>query len=353
MTASFLFMAQADSIYHAQQYAAQLDTAGSDANTVIASDLATVLHTWLTSATSTYVNQMTAHLGAAADPVAAVNTLKLGLFSTVLPADVTVLSASIDWNNTGALNTNSSSATQKYAFNVTVQVAVLTSNMLQSVYVDVLSHLAGLSSPSSRRRLQSSSNSRLSAAVSHYSELAPSMQTTSDHVAARSGFFRDMAPLPFHRTLQQTNSKTARTSGVVAAHENFRKQVRSLLRTSSDSSFPLVSLLAFKRNLVLAAFDGTTGCNSVSLAALFYTDSDVPADISDLCVGDASSAGHSMNAALLASANTSEPLFQVSYVGACTDCCSQTCVLPKPLPPTLALWPRIIPSWQSPSKLLL
>lgn len=340
VTGSFLFMAEADSMYHAQQHAAQLYTAGTDTNSVLTADLATVLQTWLASATSTYVRQMTVHLGADAYSVAAVNTLELSVFSAVLPADVTVLSASIDRSNTVVLNTNSSSTIQKYAFNVTVQVAVLTSNMLKSVYVDVLSDLAGLSNPSSRRRLHSSPHSKLSAALLHSSESAPSMHTTSDHIAASNGFFRDMAPWPFQRTLQQTDSKTSRTSGLVTAHEDLQGQVRSLLGTSLDSQFPLATLLAFKSNLVLAAFDGTTGCNTDSLTALFYQNSELPADFSDMCVSAGSSKDYSMNAALLASVNASVPLFQVSCVAACTDCCSCTSVLHKP---SLALSPHIIP----------
>ena len=340
VTGSFLFLAQADSIDHAQQHAAQLCTAGSDINSVLTADIGTVLQTWLASATSMYVRQMTTHLGADAYAVAAVNMLELGLFSAVLPADVTVMSASIDRSNTVALNTDSSSATQNYAFNVTVQVAVLTSNMLKSVYVGVLSDLAGLSSPSSRRRLHSRSHSKLSAALLHSSESALSMQTTSDHVAASNGFYKDMAALHFRGTSQQTDSKTARASGFVTAREDLHGQLRSLLGTSLDSQFPLASLLAFKSNLVLAAFDGTTGCDTDGLTALFYKDSNAPAGFSDLCVGDGSAAGYSMNAALLASVNASVPLFQVSYAGACTDCCNCTSVLPKP---PLALWPLIVP----------
>lgn len=166
---------------------------------------------------------------------------------------------------------------QKYAFNVTVQVAVLTSNMLKSVYVDVLSDLAGLSNPSSRQRLHSSPHSKLSAALLHSSESAPSMQTTSDHIAASNGFSRGTAPLPFQQTLQQTDSKTARAAGLATAREDLQGQVRSLLGTSLDSQFPVASLLAFKSNWALAAFDGTSGCDTDSLTALFYQDSELPA----------------------------------------------------------------------------
>lgn len=64
VTGSFLFIAQADSMYCAQQHAAQLYTAGTDINSVLTADLAAVLQTWLASATSMYVRQMTTQLGA-------------------------------------------------------------------------------------------------------------------------------------------------------------------------------------------------------------------------------------------------------------------------------------------------
>ena len=318
VTGSFLFIAQADSIAQAQQHAAHLYTAGTDANTAITTDLATVLQMWLMSAASTYVNQMTTHLGADAYTVAAVNTLELGLFSAVVPADVIVLSASIDWSNTATLNTNSSSASQKYAFNVTVQVAVLTSNMLQSVYVDVLPNLDVMSNPAGRRRLCSSSDSKLVDAVLHSTGSAPPLQTASDIAAASSDFSKDTA-LSLPRTPQQAGSTTARTLGLGTAWAKLHAQARSLSSTGSSSSFPLASLLTFKQGLVLAAFDGTTGCNASSLTALFYKDSRPPADFSDVCVGSDSSADHSMNAAFLASSSASVPLLQVCYISCLLD----------------------------------
>lgn len=347
VTGGFLFIAQADSVNHAQQHAAQLSTAGTDANTAIIADLATVLHTWLTSATSTYVSQMTAHLGADNHTVATVNTLKLGTFSAVVPSDVKVLNASIDWTSTAAVNTNNAAATQKYALRVVVQVAVLTSNMLQSVYVDILSDVNGTSNLSSKRRLQGTSDSNLLVSLLPSPEPPPMMQTTRDHIPASNGLSRGMGSSLFQRILQQTGSLTATV--LASAWEDLHAQVRNLLATSPGASFPLASLLAFKRSLVLAGFDGTTGCSTDSLKALFYTDSQAPAGISDICVGNGSAADYSMNAALLASASPSVPLLQVCCAAAwfhhppISDMHPEAGVLPK-LSHALALWSS--PLWR-------
>ena len=258
MTGGFLFIAQADSVYSAQQHAAQLSTAGTAANTAITADLATVLRTWLTSATSTYVSQMTAHLGGDNHTVATVNTLKLGTFSTVVPADVKVLNASVDWTSTAAVNTNSSAATQKYALRVIVQVAVLTSNMLQSVYVDILPDFNETGKPSSKRRLQGTSDSNLVDSLLPSTKPPPMLQTKPDHVPVSNGFSRDTGFLPFQRISQRLSQQTGSMTPTLlgSAWKDLHAQVRTLLATSTGSSFPLASLLAFKRSLVLAGFDG-------------------------------------------------------------------------------------------------
>ena len=283
VTGSLFFMAQAESVSHAQQHAAQLYATGTATNAAVTADLATVLHMWLMSATSAYVDQMTASLGATAQAVAAVDVLRLGLFSTVAQTDVKVLSASIDWELSATLYTNSSGATQNYAYNVTVQIAVLTSDMLLSVFVDVIN------SRTSRRRLHSDSDN-----------IAASLNCSSCTVA-----------LPFHRTLQTDSSMKARALSSDTAWDHLHQQTRSLLSSSSNASFPLASLLAFKANLVLAAFTGTSGCSVDSLAALFYEPAQAPEDLSDVCVSDDSSGHYSMNSKLLASASASVPLLQV------------------------------------------
>ena len=312
VTGSLLFIAQADSTSHAQQHTAQLQAAGTDANIAMTADLASVLHQWLTSASSSYVDQMTEGLGANTEVIAAIDVLELGLFSTVQQADVTVLSASIDWDISAALNTNSSDATQNYVYNVTVQVAVLTCNMLLSVYVDVLSN------PPSRRRLHSTSYSdnQLSGGVHYSTESTPCMQTTSAHAAASSSCSSNVLGLSSQSVLQQMSSMPAERLGLGTAQEDLHAHLRSLMSTSSSSSFPLASLLAFKTSLVLAAFAATSGCSTDSLTPLFFQDSEAPQDLSDVCVGDDSSADYSMNAALSASASPSVPLLQVCLYSA-------------------------------------
>ncbi len=168
VTGSFLFIGQADSTIEAQQHAAQLYTPGTAPNSAFTADIATVFQTWLASNVTTYVDQMTAALGASTAVIAAVNTLELGIFSTVLVPDVTVLNATIDQNVTSLLSINSSNPSQTYAYNVTLQVA----DMLLSVFVDVLN------STDSRRRLLSSSD-LASAAVQN------SMLPLPKHMLAR------------------------------------------------------------------------------------------------------------------------------------------------------------------------
>ena len=318
VTGSLLFIAQADSTSHAQQHTAQLQAAGTAVNVAMTADLATVLQQWLTSATSTYVNQMTEALGADAEVIAAVDVLELGLFSTVEEADVTVLSASIDWEITAALNTNNGDPTQNYAYNMTVQVAVLTSSMLLSVYVDVLSN-----SPS-RRRLRSAldADGQLSSGLLYSTEATPNMQTTSDYAAASNSCSDGVIASPSQSISQQMSSTPAATlglgtarEGLGTAQEGLHAHVRSLLSTSSSSSFPLASLLAFKTSLVLAAFAGTSGCSIDSLTPLFFEDSGAPQDLSDVCIGDDGS-DYSMNTALLASTSPSVPLIQVGHCAA-------------------------------------
>jgi len=80
---------------------------------------------------------------------------------------------------------------------------------------------------------------------------------------------------------------------------------------STTSEFPLVSLLTFKVDLLLAAFGSTSGCSTASVTALFYDDEDTPESLDDLCGTDSGAVDLSMNQALLASTNTSIPLLQV------------------------------------------
>ena len=356
VTGSFLFIGQANSTLEAQQHAAQLYTSGTAPNSAFTADIATVFQTWLASNVTTYVDQMTAALGATTAVVAAVNTLELGLFSSVLVSDVTVLNATVDQNVTSLLSTNNSSASQTYAYNVTLQVAVLTADMLLSVFVDVLN------STDSRRRLLSSSE-LASAAVQNSMLPLPNHMLVRPHDAVLPGklHYADgllaessqrgltSKHLPFSmppESIQQgqdhatnwaasmQNIGNGQTNGCPASgcshaaplnsflamfHSALHQVVmlhatghsRSLQSTSSASEFPLVSLLTFKVDLLLAAFDSTSGCSTASVTALFYDDEDTPESLDDLCGTDSGAVDLSMNQALLASTNNSIPLLQV------------------------------------------
>ena len=145
------FVGQASSADEAAQHAVRLSTQGTAPSYALTSSAASVYQSWLTKATFEYVQSMTAAIGSDASLDAAVNVLELGLFGSVLASDVTVLNATVASGITALLNVNSSS-TQNYAYNVTLQVAVLTADMLLSVFVDVLN------ATNSRRRLLHSSH---------------------------------------------------------------------------------------------------------------------------------------------------------------------------------------------------
>ena len=362
VTGSFLLIGQADSTLEAQQHAAQLYTPGTAPNSAFTADIAMVFQTWLASNVTTYVDQMTAALGATTAVVAAVNTLELGLFSSVLVSDVTVLNATIDQNVTSLLSINSSSASQSYAYNVTLQVAVLTADMLLSVFVDVLN------STDSRRRLLSSSD-LASAAVQNsmlplpnhilvrpHAAVLPGKLHFADGLLAESSQSASISKLlPFSlppESMQQAQglagnwTTVMQTSGIAktdgcpasgcshaaplksfqAEFHNSLHQVtmlhamghsRSLQSTTPASEFPLVSLLTFKVDLLLAAFGSTSGCSTASMTALFYDDEDTPELLDDLCGTDSGAEDLSMNQALLASTNSSIPLLQVCPMPCC------------------------------------
>ena len=301
ITAGFFFMGQADNASQAQQHAAQLCTAGAASNAAVTADLAAVLQSWLSSAVRSYVGQMELALDASAGIVAAVDVVELGLFSTVVQADVAVLNATIDWDFTAAFNVN---ITQNYAYNVTVQAAVLTSDLLLSVFVDVLS------SSTSRRRLQSEAHHLPYDKMLRSMDSPASMQTKPVHAVATAQIPRDLATFSV-TTQQQSSNGTARVAALGTAWDGLHGKARSLHSTEFSSAFPLSSLLAFKTDLMLAAFADTSGCSIDSLTDLFFEDSEEPEELSDLCVGVSGSADLSLNEALFASARNSVPLLQV------------------------------------------
>jgi len=344
VTGSFLFIGQANSMSSAQLQAQQLNTTEAAPNAAFTTAVASVFRSWLASATTSYVDQLTATLGTTAATVAATNTIELGLFSSVLTTDVTVLNVAIDENVTMALNGNSSEIMQKYAFNVTLQVVVLTADMLLSVFVDVLN------STYTRRRLLGSSALPWTQPDTHH-EPSQAIQTSPEATAS----LLDALPLSFQQPCQPlVASKTiyahqpemqvhsTRSSLVtstmqqprgqsILAHEDTLLEQpaasvvchsRSLQSSDSSSTvFPLASLLQFKMDMLLAAFSGTSGCSIDSLTDLFYEDSEPPDTLAELCGVDGGSQDLSLNTALLGIANRSVPLLQVGCMSSNVNAC--------------------------------
>lgn len=355
VTGGFLFIGQAPNTSAAQQLTLQLNTTGSAVNAALTTAVAAVFRTWLAGATSTYVSELTATLGLTAATIAASNTLQLGLFSSVQTQDVTVVNAVIEPNVTAALNANSSAdaAQQNYAFNVTLQVAVLTADMLLSVFVDVLNSTStgptrrllvsmsglvadNLWSTSEQKRTPEASVSikvpgqgvlpsvavdgqlltqQLGLRMLRPTSWADAATTLARHETHKAP---DQAQRAQHAKGMGTPSDaTSIMRGGDASSHPEAGAIQSLLfrhllqSTASTAAFPLASLLFFKRNLVVAAFTSTSGCSTESIDELFYQGLGVPAALGTLCGGGSSAADHSLDAALLARSNSTVPLLQV------------------------------------------
>ena len=309
ITGSFTFISQASSSLAAQQDVLTLYNSSSSFNALFIVNIASVFQSWLANATSQYVADLTAGLETNSAVVQATNTVRLGLLSNVLQPDVTVLNATIDQNITAMLSDSSSTVLQPYAYNVTIQVRVVTATLLSSVFVSILN------STSSRRLLMASPDTSSQAIQMTTAGTAPELLPISHRhsIATSSHLVTARAQDPVASTAtpmsQQGNTSPADTL-VSSGH-------RQLLQSSS--AFPLASLLMFKMDLTLAAFQGTSGCSRPSIAALFYAGSTPPAALNDLC--SSSTMDLSMSQALLAAANGSLPLLQVhprSTIGAVT-----------------------------------
>ena len=344
VTGSFLFVGQASSTSRAQLQAQQLNTTGAAPNAAFTTAVASVFQSWLTSATTSYVDQLTATLGTTTATVASTNTIELALFSSVLTTDVAVLDVAIDQNVTMALNVNSSEITQNYAFNVTLQVVVLTADMLLSVFVDVLN------STYTRRRLLGSSalpwtepdmhdessqamQSSPEATALLLNALPLSLQQPHQSLVASETHHARQLEMQVHSTRSTAVSSAMQQprGQSVLAHEDkpleqpaagVISHSRSLQSSGSSSTvFPLASLLQFKMDMLLAAFSGTSGCSTDSLTDLFYEDSEPPDTLAELCGGVGGSQDLSLNTALLGIANNSVPLLQVGCVSSDANAC--------------------------------
>ena len=352
VTGSFLFITQAPNASMAQQRALQLNTTGSASNAALTTAVARAFQAWLASATSTYVKDLTATLGTTAATITASNTLQLGQFSSVTMQDVTIGSTFIDPNVTAALHSGSSADTQKYAYNVTLQVAVLTADMLVSVFVDVLSNSTG-----SRRLLLVSKSGlatdKLWAAPQHKrttnttiwdkvtghfaasgQHLIPSFSPDGQLLIQQLGMQMPQHAAPADAVTTEPHSASVRAQhtspvlvepgagtepckGHASALDRTRPFQSVLLRhlmqsTASTTAFPLASLLLFKKDLLLAAFTSTSGCSTDSIDELFYQGSGFPDAVRAICGDNNGLADYSLDAALLATSNSSVPLLQVN-----------------------------------------
>ena len=355
VTGSFLLIGQAPNASAAQQVTLQLNSTGSAANAALTTAVASVFRTWLALATSGYVRELTATLGLTGATIAASNTLQLGLFSTVQMRDVTVMDAVIDPNVTAALNVDRSAEVQQnYAYNVTLRVAVLTADMLVSVFVDVLNSTGparrllasqpglgvdNLWATSEQKRPGDASLSYNTVGESPASlQKVPSTLAADNQVLVPQLGLTSLWPEPptdaattHQGTEPLTESKPTQqgppmlvqsdaasvmygdqTPSQHAAQEVQSLLLRHLLQSiSSTAPFPLTSLLFFKRSLLLDAFASTSGCSNESIAELFYQGSGLPPTLEALCGGPGGAADRSLDAALLAVSNGSVPLLQV------------------------------------------
>ena len=150
VTGTFLLIGQAASNSAAHQTVLALSNTSSAVNAGFTSTIASVFQSWLTQTTSAYVSQLVTGQDTDAAAMLAGNAARLALFSDVVPPDVKVVNSSIDEDTTALLAGSNTAAVQSYAYNVTLQVTVLTATLLSSVFVSVLNGTAGMND---RRRL--------------------------------------------------------------------------------------------------------------------------------------------------------------------------------------------------------
>lgn len=364
ITGSFLFIAQAVDSSTAEKNAAALYNTSTVVNAAFTATVASVFQSWLADTTSAYVNQFVTGLTAA--QIRTTNEVRLALFSAVTQPDVQVLDSTIDWNITAQLVENGTASPQSYAYNVTLQVTVLTVELLSSVFVSVLHStssrrhlLAHTVVPANQLDLQHSSiepgsawqaetagnasvtmseteahsSSSTGSGSAVYTDSSRSSSSINSDIRMYSGSNQSSLQCKSSKIEHVYNSSskssqcssgsggrvyngsvrssTCNSNSRYYVHSSSSASSRRLQATQSSFAFPLASLLLFKMDLTLAAFQGTSGCSTVAIADLFYNGADVPATLSQLC-GD-SDADLSLSEALLALANSSIPLFQVPH----------------------------------------
>ena len=343
VTGSFTFISQAAGDSDAQEIALALYNTSSVVNAAFTATIASVFQSWLADTTSAYVSQLTADLESGAALIQAINAARLSLFGDVLQSDVRVLNSTVDQNITAQLVTNSTASVQSYAYNVTMQVTVLTANLLSSVFVDVLNntssrrHLLGAASlfrsdpvepqhsittawlAGSKTRSNGSNLCRDVSMDAHNRCSASSSILSSMRMYNSNSSTMSSSSMPIAPTLYSSSSNTqGHITGSMEAMGHFANS-RKLQATQASSVFPLASLLMFKMDLTLAAFLGTSGCSTDNIAVLFYDGADTPEVLEQLC--GSSDNDFSLSQALLAVANSSIPLFQVSKMPLPACCC--------------------------------
>lgn len=287
---SFLFIGQAASSSTAQQNVLALCNASSAVNAAFTATVASVFQSWLANTTSAYVSQLVTGQMSDAAGVSASNSARLALFSDVTQPDMQVLNASIDQNITSMLVGGSTAAVQTYVYNVTLQATVLTASLLASVFVDVLNDSDStvnsrrlLSEPLAMDKLQHNTDTR--AWLQPEPNLGTALKQHDDYSSGSSNEYED---------------------------SRNRANPRHLQATQTSSAFPLASLMLFKVDLTLAAFQGTSGCSKTSIGNLFYGGADPPEPLQHLCAK--SDGDLSFNEALLKLADGSIPLLQVYHI---------------------------------------
>ena len=306
ITGSFLLIGQATSSSTAQENALALVNSSSADNAAFTGAAASVFQSWLTESTSAYVSQLVS--GQDAEEVLAIDLARLALFGGMAPPDVKVLSSDIDHNTSALLMNNSTASVQTVAYNVTLQVTVLTASLLSSVFVNVFNSTA---IAASKRHLLADTDAHKDNAQRSL-VTAACLQQQVDASTARSHGFSSSS---HSRSSRGSSSEPVGSSIGSNTHGSYSKNHGSCdagvqgRHLQASSSFPLVSLLLFKMGLTLAAFHGTSGCSTQSIGELFYGGVNLPEALPQLC--SSSDGDLSLNEALLDAANSSIPLYQV------------------------------------------
>ena len=210
-TRSILLIGQAASSSQAQQIAVALSNSSSASNAAFTAVVSSTVQSWVADNTSAYVSQLTTGAGSDAATVAAIDSVRLALFGDVASPDVQVLTAFVDQTITALVNRDSTAAVQRYAYNVTLQVTVLTANLLSSVFVNTLNATASYS----RRRLLSPKAHH--SHLQHSMVLSTELYHSSDSDVALVRQHNIISNLPAAAGFQRSDSSMSMAAGRAVA----------------------------------------------------------------------------------------------------------------------------------------